>query len=209
MEEDEQAERTLPEWVELEYHPIKILQHMRTLAGSDAQIHFTHLSSSSSHALSAVFTDTAQSSARALAHQADVLELMRRNGVPKSRVCLLDPKAEKELSPEDGEGTFDWFLFGDDPPRDRTAELRKLGFPTRHLGNIQMTTDTALGVTKIVVHDKVKLQDISYADFPTIIFNAKESVEMPFRYIAANGEPTLPPGMRELLHKDLDRGFEF
>ena len=42
---------------------------------------------------------------------------------------------------------------GDDPPRDRTGELRKLGFPTRHLGSIQMTTDTALGVTKKVVDD--------------------------------------------------------
>jgi hypothetical protein len=43
---------------------------------------------------------------------------------------------------------------GDDPPRDRTGELRKLGFPGRHLGPVQMTTDTALGVTKIVVHDR-------------------------------------------------------
>mgnify|MGYP001560127517 FL=1 len=62
--------------------------------------------------------------------------------------------------------------MGDDPPRgslallsrflpsltsplpDRTAELRKLGFPTRHLGPMQMTTDTALGVTKLVVQDQ-------------------------------------------------------
>ena len=43
---------------------------------------------------------------------------------------------------------------GDDPPRDRTGELRVLGFPTRHLGPVQMTTDTALGVTKLVVEDK-------------------------------------------------------
>lgn len=38
----------------------------------------------------------------------------------KDRVCLLDPAAKEELSPEDGE-TFDVFLFGgilgDDPPR--------------------------------------------------------------------------------------------
>ena len=38
----------------------------------------------------------------------------------KSRVCLLDPSATKELSPEDG-SAFDVFLFGgilgDDPPR--------------------------------------------------------------------------------------------
>ena len=46
---------------------------------------------------------------------------------------------------------------GDDPPRDRTSELRVLGFPGRHLGPVQMTTDTALGVTKIVVQDKSKI----------------------------------------------------
>ena len=38
----------------------------------------------------------------------------------RQRVCLLDPKAEKDLSPDDGE-LFDVFLFGgilgDDPPR--------------------------------------------------------------------------------------------
>ena len=43
---------------------------------------------------------------------------------------------------------------GDDPPRDRTSELRVLGFPNRHLGPVQMTTDTALGVTKLVIEDK-------------------------------------------------------
>ena len=38
----------------------------------------------------------------------------------RQRVCLLDPKAERDLSPEDGE-VFEAFLFGgilgDDPPR--------------------------------------------------------------------------------------------
>jgi ribosome biogenesis SPOUT family RNA methylase Rps3 len=48
-------------------------------------------------------------------------------------------------------------VIGDDPPRDRTSELRVLGFPRRHLGPVQMTTDTALGVTKLVVHDKSEL----------------------------------------------------
>lgn len=37
-------------------------------------------------------------------------------------------------------------VTGDDPPRDRTKELRVLGFPSRRLGPVQMTTDTALGV---------------------------------------------------------------
>jgi ribosome biogenesis SPOUT family RNA methylase Rps3 len=33
------------------------------------------------------------------------------SGVPKERVCLLDPQATQELTPEDGE-IFDWFVFG-------------------------------------------------------------------------------------------------
>jgi hypothetical protein len=28
------------------------------------------------------------------------------------KVCLLDPKAEQELSPDDGDGRFEYFLFG-------------------------------------------------------------------------------------------------
>lgn len=74
----------------------------------------------------------------------------------RGKVCLLDPKAEKDLSPEDGE-LFDAFLFGgilgDDPPRDRTGDLRKLGFPGRRLGPEQMTTDTAVRTTRIVVQE--------------------------------------------------------
>jgi len=37
---------------------------------------------------------------------------------------------------------------------DRTAELRKYGFTGRRLGPVQMTTDTAVRVTRIVVEDK-------------------------------------------------------
>ena len=37
---------------------------------------------------------------------------------------------------------------------DRTGELRKLGFAGRRLGPLQMTTDTAVNVTKRVVEDK-------------------------------------------------------
>lgn len=153
--------------------------------------------------------------------------------------------------------------LGDDPPRDRTAELRVLGFPRRHLGSVQMTTDTALGVTKRVVEDRgscllspdkpetrltaltVPLEQIPYVvrspdpvplwslnflfqDYPTIRFNAHESVEMPFRasslmtdatyrdtfsgYMIAPGtkdEPLLPPGMKAHLHAELNESIDF
>jgi len=209
MEEDENTAKAIPKWVELEY------VHMRTLAGRNGHVHFTHLTPSSSSTLSALFLQGGKSGdlAEASAHTMSVLQLMERSSVPMEKVCLLDPKAETELSPDDGDGRFSWFLFGgilgDDPPRDRTSELRVLGFPTRHLGPVQMTTDTALGVTKLVVEDKIPLSKIPYVDHPTIAFNARESVEMPFRYIADGKEPKLPPGMREHLHDDLNKSFEF
>ncbi|KDQ56566.1 hypothetical protein JAAARDRAFT_70310 [Jaapia argillacea MUCL 33604] len=206
MEDDEDTPKALPQWVELEYN------HMRMLAGSDACVHFMHLSKASGDSLMQGFRG--EGLAEAKCHQIGVLELMKQMNVPLEKVCLLDPKAEAELAPEDGDGRFEWFLFGgilgDDPPRDRTSELRVLGFPTRRLGPVQMTTDTALGVTKLVVQDKVPLNQIPYVDFPTITFNPKESVEMPFRYIAdRNKEPRLPPGMRELLREDLNKSFDF
>lgn len=42
---------------------------------------------------------------------------------------------------------------------DRTGELRKLGFAGRRLGPVQMTTDTAVNVTRKVVEEKSKLAD--------------------------------------------------
>ncbi|KAJ5563880.1 SAM-dependent RNA methyltransferase predicted [Penicillium longicatenatum] len=128
----------------------------------------------------------------------------------KDRVCLLDPSAQVELSPEDGE-TFDVFLFGgilgDDPPRDRTSELRKKGYVGRRLGPKQMTTDTAVRVTRMVVHEKIPLEEIPYVDYPEILINEHERTEMPFRYVKdASGEPIMPDGMVDLIKNDADKG---
>ncbi|KAH9947773.1 DUF431-domain-containing protein [Amylocystis lapponica] len=210
MEEDEDTSKALPKWVELEY------MHMRTLAGPSSQVHFTHLSQSSCTTLSSLFADAPTDTplAPATPQQESIQQLMEHAGVSLAQICLLDPKADAPLAPEDGDGRFAWFLFGvrDDPPRDRTAELRALGFPGRHLGPVQMTTDTALGVTKLVVQDGSACARTSWlrpSDYPTIVFNARESVEMPFRYIADGKEPKLPPGMRQHLHEDLDKSFDF
>lgn len=82
----------------------------------------------------------------------------------KSQICLLDPAAEQELVPGDAE-KFEIFLFGgilgDDPPRDRTSELRKKGFEGRRLGPKQMTTDTAVRVTRTVVQEQSRLRGAS------------------------------------------------
>lgn len=87
---------------------------MLILAGPEATVHFTHLSRTSSTSLaSAICNWNAEKKyATAEAHTSGVLDLMKTRAVPLEKVCLLDPKAAKELSPEDGDGRFTWFLFG-------------------------------------------------------------------------------------------------
>ncbi|KAJ1710746.1 DUF431 domain protein [Aspergillus flavus] len=140
----------------------------------------------------------------------------------KSKICLLDPAAQAELSPADGE-IFEVFLFGgilgDDPPRGkfssemaeeryRTSELRKKGYVGRRLGPKQMTTDTAVRVTRMVVHEKVPLEKIQYVDYPEILINEHERTEMPFRYVRGDdGQPIMPQGMVDLIKEGADQGI--
>ncbi|KAI1088655.1 DUF431-domain-containing protein [Rostrohypoxylon terebratum] len=133
-------------------------------------------------------------------------------GRGKERVCLLDPQAEKDLNPDDRD-EFDVFLFGgilgDDPPRDRTSELRKKGFKGRRLGPVQMTTDTAVRVTRMVIEEQYTLNKIPFVDFPELKFNEHESTEMPFRYVTdENGKPIMPEGMVDLIKKDADKSID-
>lgn len=71
-------------------------------------------------------------------------------------------------------------------------------------------------------HPPVPLDQIKFVDFPTITFNKHESIEMPFRefslpcpthtrvgYVTdANGDPILPPGMKDHLKADLNRTID-
>lgn len=111
-------------------------------------------------------------------HVEGILDFAKQHSIALRDICLLDPRSPALLSVADAgkhattssstaeggggaTGPFRYFLFGgilgDDPPRDRTGALRAMGFPTRHLGSVQMTTDTALGVTKRVVEDGVAM----------------------------------------------------
>ncbi|EHN00246.1 YOR021C-like protein [Saccharomyces cerevisiae x Saccharomyces kudriavzevii VIN7] len=125
------------------------------------------------------------------------------------RVCLLDPRAAIDLQPEDA-AKFDYFVFGgilgDHPPRDRTKEL-KTTYPnlliSRRLGDKQMTTDTAIRTTQLIVKDETKFENIKFIDYPEFRFNRNEATEMPFRYVLdKEGKPILPEGMLDLIKED-------
>ncbi|KAL8669683.1 MAG: hypothetical protein Q9168_005740 [Polycauliona sp. 1 TL-2023] len=126
----------------------------------------------------------------------------------KHRVCLLDPAAKEELKPADA-NDFDIFVFGGILEyADRTSELRKKGFTGRRLGPIQMTTDTAVRVTRMVVQGQTALEEIPHIDYPEIRIDEHESTEMPFRYVKdAGGKPVMPEGMIDLIKQDSEKGF--
>lgn len=62
-----------------------------------------------------------------------------------------------------------------------------------------MTTDTAARVTRIVVQQGKRLDEVPYVDRPDIALPAEggahpnESVSMPFKYVkGADGKPVMP-----------------
>ena len=137
MEEDEPSNpNAIPPWVGLEYavrslpsticgpfsclNAVPFVQHMRKMASPDSQLHFAHLSKSSCDCLANAFktSHTAAPSDSQLApvfcHRVGVMELIEQRllDVTIDEVCLLDPKAETALSPQDGNGRFKCFLFG-------------------------------------------------------------------------------------------------
>lgn len=184
---------------------------MLTHAKPGSKVIYTNLSPISFNTLNSYLKEEENKTASGHCHSESITKIMDNENISKSRVCLLDPKAPKEISPEDI-NQFDYYLFGgilgDDPPRDRTKELRKFEFEGRHLGPRQMSTDTALGVTKMVIKDQIKLQDIKFIDDPTITFSKQESVDMPYRYIQKeNGEPLMAPGMLEHIRDDMNKSF--
>lgn len=122
------------------------------------------------------------------------------------KVCLLDPDAKKSISPNDST-IFKYFIFGgilgSHPRANRTKILKdKYKFASRNLGSFQLTTDTAVILTKKVIEDKLNLDEIDYFDNPEIRYNKYESIEMPFRYIKnKNNEPIMPDGMVDLIKR--------
>jgi ribosome biogenesis SPOUT family RNA methylase Rps3 len=88
-------------------------------------------------------------------------------------VSLLDLRAKKALDHSDRQ-ELNVLIFGgilgDHPPRDRTKPLREfLGDNMRHLGPVQMSTDTAILTSQIILADGVELGQIPFVDAPEVV----------------------------------------
>lgn len=131
-------------------------------------------------------------------------------GIPLHRICLLDSEATQKLSPEDSQH-FDYFLLGgilgnvDEFDMDRTALLRQHGFPARHLGHMQMTTDTAVKTAHLILAKGLRMEQIPFVDRPELVGPTGQRFVSDFRYLTLpDGQPDIDPEILQEMERDFD-----
>lgn len=68
-------------------------------------------------------------------------------------------------------------VLGDHPPRDRPAPIRELFTAVRHLGSLQLATDTAVLVSRLVLCNGMSLGGIPMIEEPTVRGLNKEGLK--------------------------------
>lgn len=108
-----------------------------------------------------------------------------------AEICLLDMRGKEALGCGDA-GPLKVFLFGgilgDHPPRDRTSLLRHQTETLRHLGTLQLSTDTAVLTAKLILLNGLQLESIPFVEEPEIVgpnkHGQKTTIQMEgFRYV--------------------------
>jgi ribosome biogenesis SPOUT family RNA methylase Rps3 len=116
--------------------------------------------------------------------------------------CILDSTGKRTFSPCDS--TFEYIIFGgilgDDPETDKSLKIVR-GMPhadVRNLGPKQMSTDTAVLVTSMILDDTL-FEKIPFIDDVEIPVTSEETIILPYRYVLQNGKPLLTPGLEKKL----------
>lgn len=123
-----------------------------------------------------------------------------------ANLCLLDPKGEKGLSPDDAE-VFDIFvlggILGDHPMKGRTEKhFKPLKGERRSMGDKQMSTDTAVIVAHKVLVEKIPFEDLEFQDGIEIPLEEDMSNVFPYRYLIEDGKIVLTPGLIQHLKEN-------
>lgn len=179
-------EKRLYKWALLEY------EHLAGIVGNNDLL-FTNLTVAMARKLALLGKTTMQSIEK----------------IQLAKPCLLDPNAEKTLAPEEAKQFSDFIfggILGDYPPQKRTIELVKLlpQIPRRNLGNAQMSTDTAVFVTRKII-DGIPLEKLVFLDGYVIQMGKNMEVSLPYRYVVEKGKTVFSEKL--LLYLKKRKGF--
>jgi ribosome biogenesis SPOUT family RNA methylase Rps3 len=124
-------------------------------------------------------------------------------GLDLNKACLLDPKAGGVLTPHDCNEKFDYLIFGgilgDDPPQGRTQKaFAGLDCDQRNLGDVQMSTNTAVLVAKKIA-DGTQFAAINFVDELIIPVEEGEEIILPYRFVKEGTHVLLPEGYFEFV----------
>lgn len=135
----------------------------------------------------------------------DVVEYVARRNLRE--VIVLDPKGEKELTPEDlrnCDAVVIGGIMGDHPPKGRTWELITKRLPNaipRNLGKEQLTIAGAAYVLKQIMMGRA-LRDLEFVDGLRISLSlgvAELEIELPYRFPCEGGKVVLPENYVEIV----------
>jgi len=122
-------------------------------------------------------------------------------------IIILDPKASRELKPEDfinKNAVIIGGILGDHPPRGRTQKLITARAPkalSRNIGNGQFSIDGAIYVAKLV-SEGVRLKDIPIKRGLHIRLGEKAEIFMPYLYPLRDGKPVISEKIIKYLTSD-------
>ena len=179
--------------------PLFVIEHLELRVYSWCKLEYQHISNWVGKS-NLLFTNTSNTFLKTIGR----VEKKKAKQLTFEKACVLDPEALLLLTPEIA-NKFKTFIFGgilgDDPPQERTkVELSSsdLQYPRFNLGKEQMSTDTAVIVTKKIV-DGTQLEKLSFQQGIDIEINDSESVCLPYKYLVVHGKPLLAPGLVEKL----------
>lgn len=129
-------------------------------------------------------------------------------GLKLQNVCILESAGRQTLRPSDKK--FEYVVFGGilgNHPEVAKSHVIMKKMPKaaiRNVGKHQMSTDTAVLVTKMVT-EGMPLAKIPFQHGMEIEINENECIELPYTYVLRKGRPVLPPGLADMLCRQ--KGF--
>ena len=122
-------------------------------------------------------------------------------------VVILDPQAQKLLTPEDFKGkkaVIIGGILGDHPPKGRTRKFLTAKFPkatVRNIGREQFSIDGAVYVAKLVSEGK-RLDEIPIMMGLTVKLNEYAEIYLPYAYPLRDGKPVIHKELIEYLRSE-------
>ncbi|MBU0756943.1 MAG: hypothetical protein KKF44_02670 [Nanoarchaeota archaeon] len=177
-----------------------IIEHLDTRLWKWSYIEYKHISDFAGKE-NVIFTNikgpktTEKLSRLGEVHQESIKNLKFNNA------CVLDPSAEKTLSPKDN---YDYLILGgilgDHPPQERTKEMltKRLELPSRNLGTRQFSTNTAAYVALKICRG-TPIEKIEFEDELVVKVSDSEEIILPFPYVKEKGKLVIPEGYLALV----------